>query len=102
MTDLAYKVEKLKELIEAKKGAEVHQEPIQKTSDPEPSSMLIAKKNLLNPAPMPDSLKGLSALEIELLFLDDRATDAERNWYRTRKNKPLNEFPPGPLSWMGF
>ena len=37
MTDLAYKVEKLKELIEAKKGAEVHQEPIQKTSDPEPS-----------------------------------------------------------------
>ena len=40
MTDLVNRIEKLKELIEAKKGAEVHQETIQKTSDPEPSPLL--------------------------------------------------------------
>ena len=100
MTDLVNRIEKLKELIEAKKGAEVHQETIQKTSDPEPPPLVPEhQKSPMDTGKRPSSLEGYSFTALQLMRIDGQMSESEKSWFDKK-----SMYRPGvltPLSWMG-
>lgn len=102
--DKDFKIAELKALLAQKEAEEAPEEVYDAIIEPTPVSA--APKRIILPgepfvhqrAPRPESLRGMSAMEMELSFLDGTMSEEEIRWWNSR-NRPVH-FTGGELAWM--
>jgi hypothetical protein len=98
MSNKAYLIKRIEELEAKKKALEESEKPVEKTSDPEPADMPEPEKSPLNPGEKPASLRGMSALDIELAFIDGCLSNEELKWCNSLRGP--DNWDPHPQGWM--
>jgi hypothetical protein len=124
----AYKLKRLEELMALKKSAEARENVEVERSEPDPAppmpepggdterpihSNTMPGGPVLQPfgtdprllpsppvEPRPESLRGISALDLACLDVDGLLTPREQVWYRKRSPHLYPAMPPGPHDWM--
>ena len=103
MTKLAYRIAKLKELNRLKKDEESPQTPVISTSESEPDDTIQEEKEPpQKPQNMPESLKGLNLMQLQLLFTDGQMDENESRWFQSRVIQEIDFSYLGPNGWMAF
>ena len=99
MATKAHLIKRIEELEAKKKELEASQEPVIETSDPEPcADMPEPEKSPLGAGETPESLNGMSLMDIQLLYADGQMTKNEEKWF-LKRTMP-DAFPPGAYDWM--
>ena len=101
MSKAAYKIQRLKKLMEAKKAAQDLRWQVTKTSPSKPTPISRnPEKRPVDPAERPKSLEGVDFPTIRLLALDGELTEKEKKWFNSKNITRTLLL--SPQVWMSF
>jgi hypothetical protein len=84
-----YRIQRLQQLAKKKKALESAQEPTEAATERAPSDDIPEPETVEKPpTKRPETLKGMTFNQMELLFTDGLMTEVEENWFKNRSRPP--------------